>query len=299
MRKYVHTSIFSQLPNELLDEIARCSDLRELKALCLVSKRTGDVATRRLYNTIVLENYRNAIRCFKTLIQRQYAASCVRRLAIDVLAQNLFGNFYRLAAAALKRTTNLIGLDIANLGPLPSLLASTHFPRLMEVKIPYSPSITSFLKTNRQVLKAVVIDGPASANEMLDSSKHFTDIELPELMAFVGPCNVIPHVVPGSQVQYLTVCWEPGCERLKEIMKCVAQSRQEVLGMDNLVLGWNPGLLGVIAECVPRIERLRVRNLCPFTTQDMIEVSTIFPSATPRSLPADLLTPFLLLFSLL
>lgn len=95
---------------------------------------------------------------------------------------------------------------------------------------------------------------------------------MPELMAFVGPCNVIPYVVPGSQVQYLTVCWDPGCERPEEVTRFVAESRKEVVGMDNLVLGWNPTLLGMIGLYIPRMERLRIRNVCSFTTKEMIDV---------------------------
>jgi hypothetical protein len=190
-----------------------------------------------------------------------------------VSTHNLFENFFQLAAAALKQTTNLIGLDISGLCPLLSLLAETHFPRLIEVKIPYGPAVTPFLQTNRQHLKAIVIEGPPTPDSLELSSRHFTNVQLPELIAFIGPCNVIPHVIPGSQVQYLTICWEPGCERrLEEIVRGVAQSRNEVLGMDNLVLGWNPGLLSVIAECVPGMERLRIRNICPLTSREMIEV---------------------------
>lgn len=85
MRKYAHTSIFSQFPTELVDEIARYSAVCELKTLCLVSKQTGDVATRRLYHTIVLEDLKNAVRCFKTLATRQDVAGCVRRIGMYVL----------------------------------------------------------------------------------------------------------------------------------------------------------------------------------------------------------------------
>lgn len=264
--------VFTRLPVELVDEIARYSTPCELQALCLVSKQIGDVATRRLYHTIVLESLKNAIRCFSTLAQRQEVASCVRRMAIGVLPIHIFRNFYQLAAAALKCTTNLVGLDISGLNHLLSLLAKTSFPRLAEAKLPYAPSLTTFLQTNRQLLKAIIIEGSAVTPDLLSSSsRHFTNVQLPELQAFVGSCNIIPHVIPGSQVQYLTICWEPECERLEEIMRCVAQSRRGVLGMDNLVLGWNPALLNVIADFMPRIERLRIRNVCPLSNGEMIE----------------------------
>lgn len=94
---------------------------------------------------------------------------------------------------------------------------------------------------------------------------------MPELLAFVGPCTVVPFVVPKSQVSFLTVCWEPGHDRPEEIVKCIAESRTDVVGMDNLVVGWNPELLGMIATHLPKMERLRIRNAYAFP-KELMEV---------------------------
>lgn len=97
---------------------------------------------------------------------------------------------------------------------------------------------------------------------------------MPELTAFVGPCDVIPYVIPGSQVQYMTVCWDPGLEKddTERIISCVKESRKDVVAMDNLVLGWNPTLLEAIGMYMPKMERLTLRNVCPYTTKEIIDV---------------------------
>ncbi|KAF9446500.1 hypothetical protein P691DRAFT_761585 [Macrolepiota fuliginosa MF-IS2] len=195
---------------------------------------------------------------------------------IDIQPKNLFWGFYKLAAAALKRTTNIIALDIAGLDQLLALLAYTPFPKLIEVKIPYTPLLTTFLNTHRHMLRAVVLQGPPTPSNFERSSVRFQKVEMPELMAFVGPCNVIPFVLPGSRVRYLTVCWDEACQRPEELMRFVTESRSEIMGMDNLVLGWSPTLLGVIGEFVPKVETLRIRNVCSIATKEMIDMYLVF-----------------------
>lgn len=184
----------------------------------------------------------------------------------------LFHGFYRLAAAALRRTRNLRGLDVAGMDPLLELLVDIPFPRLLEVKLPYAPSVTSFLQTHRHTLKAIVVQGIAKATQMIYPKRYWKNVELPELLAFIGPCTVVPFVIPKSQVSDLTVCWDPGYEDPEGILRSVAESRQEVVGMDNLVVGWCPGLLKMIGIHMPKMERLRIRSVCAYMGEEMMEV---------------------------
>lgn len=183
----------------------------------------------------------------------------------------LFQGFYRLAAEAFKRTVNLIGLDIPDMDSLIALLIDIPFPRLVEVKLPYAPSVTRFLQSHRHTLKAIVVQGLARAEQVIYPEIYFKNVEMPELLAFVGPCTVIPFVIPESQVSLLTICWDPGHDNPEEIVKCVAKSRTEVVGMDNLVAGWNPELLGMIGTHLPKIERLRIRNVY-MVSRESVEV---------------------------
>lgn len=84
MRNYPHLAAFSRLPTEVVDEIAKYVAVCELKALCLVSKQTGDVATRRLYHTICLTELKGSVGCLQTLVMRRDVARCVRRLTMYV-----------------------------------------------------------------------------------------------------------------------------------------------------------------------------------------------------------------------
>ncbi len=183
----------------------------------------------------------------------------------------LFGGFYGLVTEALQKTTNLIGLDIADMDPLLAHLVKIPFPHLLEVKLPYSPQVTQFLHHHRNTLKAIVVQGSARAEQMIYPKTFFKNVDMPELLAFVGPCTVVPFVLPKSQVGYLTVCWEPGHERPEEIVKSVAESRKDVVGMDNLVVGWSPGLLSMIGTHLPKMERLRIRCVCP-NGRELMEV---------------------------
>ncbi|EKM84344.1 hypothetical protein AGABI1DRAFT_110881, partial [Agaricus bisporus var. burnettii JB137-S8] len=117
MRNYPHLAAFSRLPTEVVDEIAKYVAVCELKALCLVSKQTGDVATRRLYHTICLTELKGSVGCLQTLAVRKDVARCVRRLTIQSPCRKLLlGNFYKLAVDALRQMVNLTGLDISEMG---------------------------------------------------------------------------------------------------------------------------------------------------------------------------------------
>jgi hypothetical protein len=68
----------------VVDEITQYVAVRELKVLCLVSRKTGDVATRRLYHTILLNGLRGSVECLRTLAVRRDIARCVRKLTMYV-----------------------------------------------------------------------------------------------------------------------------------------------------------------------------------------------------------------------
>jgi hypothetical protein len=74
---------FPQFPIEVVDEIAKYVAVRELKVLCLVSRQTGDVATRWLYHTILLNELMGLVGCLRTLVGRRDVARCVRMYVFD------------------------------------------------------------------------------------------------------------------------------------------------------------------------------------------------------------------------
>lgn len=186
---------------------------------------------------------------------------------------------------------NLTGLDISEMGRhLTSLLVDVPFPRLVELKIPQSSKLMPFLHTHGKNLKVIIIqtgipdsetgDNNNNNNNPSSSSKPsigttFQQIETPELMTYIGPCDIIPYVLPGSQVQFLTVSWDPRLKRseLEKIMQSLKMSKKGITGMDNLVAGWNHShLLEIIAENVPSIEMLGVKIVCPAMNKETIDV---------------------------
>jgi hypothetical protein len=183
---------------------------------------------------------------------------------------------------ALGQMDNLTGLDISVMGRhFTSLLVDVPFPRLVELKIPYTSRLVDFLRTHGRNLKVVIVqnDVPDSgfgspSTRSLSKVSILKRIEMPELMGYIGPCDVIPYIVPGSQVQYLTVSWDSWLRRseMERIMQSVNMSKKRIIGMDNLVVGWSPHLLGSMAENVPSVERLRLRIVCPAMNKEAVDV---------------------------
>jgi hypothetical protein len=97
---------------------------------------------------------------------------------------------------------------------------------------------------------------------------------MPELVRYIGPCDIVPYIVPGSQVRFLIVSWDSSFKRseVERIMQSVEMSKKNVIVMDTLVVGWSPCLLGCLAENVTGIERLSLRIVCPAMNKESIDV---------------------------
>jgi hypothetical protein len=209
----------------------------------------------------------------------------------------LLGNFYKLAVDAFGQMVNLTRLDISDTGRyLMFLLVDVPFPRLVEVKVPCTAGLVEFLRAHGGNLKTVIVQtgipgsGSGDYNGLAGSAAGSTTdlssslskpsswtlerIEMPELIRYIGPCDIIPCIVPGSQVRFLTVSWDSSFKRLEveRIMQSVKMSKKNVVVMDNLVVGWSMCLLGSIAENVPGIEKLRLRIVCPVMNKESMDV---------------------------
>ncbi|KAF8641064.1 hypothetical protein AX17_000708 [Amanita inopinata Kibby_2008] len=253
----------SAFPTELLNEIAEYSSKAELLALCRASRRFNPVAGRLLYRVVSLSDPVQAIKCCSTILSRPLAALAVRRFSINCAVQDLFRNFFGLVADALRRTIYLEAMDISSCQPLLVLLRSTPFPHLAQCSVPYSTQLTPFL-SGRSSIRDLIVQPPTRLDLLQVVTDVFPHIPLPNLNTFVGPSKVAQYVMPSSNVYHLTVFWDYD-KPPSEVVPKFALSNRSIIVLDNIVVGWDPLLFTSIANALPKIVMLRIRNASPLT----------------------------------
>ncbi|KAJ7593777.1 hypothetical protein C8J56DRAFT_1160552 [Mycena floridula] len=178
------SSILNVLPNELTTEIISLCDSRSQAALCRVSKHFQQLAHRRLYQIVSLDDSANVISFDAALSANSEYGSWVRNL-------HIMGSRSR---AGEDRMTRILK-SMTKVRRLSMWWANTldwkelSLPELRILKLsgfPHTDIITAFLNRHPKISHLAVCYPPVPQSRMLR-------VDLPNLTAFQGAVKVLGH----------------------------------------------------------------------------------------------------------
>ncbi|KAJ7202046.1 hypothetical protein GGX14DRAFT_463593 [Mycena pura] len=266
----------TDLPNELIHEVAACTELGDLLTLCRTSRFIHAHCLPRIYRSITLKDVAQVSKWCQTILLRTTAAQSVHNLIISCSPSDPSTNFYTMMHSAIRRLENLQSLTVSKSRTIFHTFSDLHFPRLSNVIAPSSYDIFPFLTRHPMLCRVLVMpsaddngtwwENPGITFPLTPSERQ---IQMPDLQVFAGPLTVARAVVPGSLVSILIIYWEK--ERttsFSDDVAMLAQSNSDILDLQNLIFGWirNQSLLRAIADHIPRVKRLRLRNLLDLHT---------------------------------
>ena len=274
------------LPNETLLAILSYVELRSLVHVTCVSRRFKALAEYLLYSVVVVGDVMDDVQhvphrtlgwC-EAMLQRPHLADSVRRVEIRWSATARTPRTGLLLVCeqlslAIRMLTSLEHLELflgpANLASLPRenihaveravflcCLPALRFCSLgaeyTKGVQPYTGHLTSFLTQTPQL-------------RHLRLSDHHSCLRLPPpplclplLQSFHGSAAAAASVLPGRPVCYL---WLTGQDSdvSRENLLCMTNTTTPIRSLDLSAISARPLLLRSVSECIPTLERLRIR----------------------------------------
>ncbi|KAF7377925.1 MFS general substrate transporter [Mycena sanguinolenta] len=290
-------AMLSELSTELIRTISGHLDQRDQLVLSRTSRRMHAICVEWIYRILSFgrTSPRPAVqllqRC-KTILARQETAISVWELKIYCLPSYTSQSFHSILRSATARMKNLRVINILSLR-LFRTVSGVVFSQLTDCTIPLSPDCYSFLPRNPTIEYIFIIPDPH--NSLLNNFYGIQPIHMPQLRYFQGPEVAVRAVVPGTPVSVLTIWWgrEPAME-LSCGLAAAAFFKADPCELTNMIVSWDPELLGAIAQRAPRIQFLNIRMILPSSTSDKEVtltkgsspgVATAIPGPIPSALP--------------
>ncbi|KAG2145791.1 hypothetical protein DEU56DRAFT_181933 [Suillus clintonianus] len=264
----------TDLPDELLDEIACLLPKGTLFSLCTVSNRFRPRAARWLYRCLALAGNGETIKICKVLISNKLAAISVRKVllwpGIAFSRPSLTGGpfylylsaFYNLLSRALSRATNVesIRLMFPYCGASLSLDACT-FPNLRSFATTMEPrTLASFVKRHPQLQELHI--SPSDLRSIPLS--EFSGICLSSLNSVCLPEPLLFIISPEAPIQsVLSPEIEDDNEEIPNYIRHLSRYRTTLSDLHLCRPHWNGEILMRVATSLPKIRAFTFTRMIP------------------------------------
>ncbi|KAG1760697.1 hypothetical protein EDD22DRAFT_899768 [Suillus occidentalis] len=255
----------TDLPDELLDEIAQLLPKGTLFSLCTVSNRFQPRATRWLYRSLALAGNGETIKICKVLVSNKLAAISVRKvllwpgLAFSRLSLTggpfylYLSAFYKLLSRALSCATNVenIRLMFPYCGASLSLDACV-FPNLQSFATTMEPhTLASFVRRHPQLQELHI--SPSDLRSIPLS--EFSGISLSSLNSVCLPESLLFMISPDAPLQsVLSPEIEDDNEDIPNFIRHLSQYYTTLSELHLCRPHWNAEVLMHVATLLPNIK---------------------------------------------
>ncbi|KAJ7615828.1 hypothetical protein FB45DRAFT_1008101 [Roridomyces roridus] len=249
---------FDTLPVELIDNIAQSLQGDDLVMLARTQRVIHGICTPWIYRRVILLDCVCAVLCLRTLASNVQCAHSVRALAIRFDPDLMLDAFRRLIRAALRNLQSLVTLDLRLYPEIFSLVSDIHFPRLDLCSLPFCSDIIAFLNLHPDITGL-------SFDPVLHSSvlglASLPPIPLASLQMFSGPELVGMSTIPQSPVTRIGIFWNAG--GFRQFFDAISPRTAEIVEFQNILAIWELALPPLIAENLPNLTSLSLRNVSP------------------------------------
>ncbi|KAG2069294.1 hypothetical protein BDR04DRAFT_1101805 [Suillus decipiens] len=264
----------TDLPDELLDEIAHLLPKGTLFSLCTVSNRFQPHATRWLYRYLALAGNGATIKICKVLISNKLAATSVRKVllwpGLAFSRTSLTGGpfylylsaFYKLLSRALACVVNVenIRLMFPYCGGSLSLDACT-FPNLHSFATTMEPhTLASFIRRHPQLQELHI--SPSDLRSIPLS--EFSGISLSSLNSICLPQSLMSIISPDAPIQsVLSPEIEDDNEEIPIFIKQLSRYCTTLTELHLCRPHWNAEVLMHVATLLPKIKSFTFTRMTP------------------------------------
>ncbi|KAG0702445.1 hypothetical protein DFH29DRAFT_999394 [Suillus ampliporus] len=269
----------TDLPDELLDEIAFFLPKGTLFSLCTVSHRFQPRAMRWLYRCLALAGNGETIKICKVLVSNHLAATSVRKVllwpGLAFSRQHITGGpfylylsaFYKLLSRALSCTTNVesIRLMFPYCGASLALDACT-FPNLRSFATTMEPyTLASFVRRHPQLQELHI--SPSDARSIPLS--EFSGIYLSLLKSVCLPEPLLFMVSPEAPLQsLLSAEIEDDNEEIPNYIRHISRHCTTLTELHLCRPHWNADALMHVATLLPNITNFTFTRMAPGLQHD-------------------------------
>lgn len=264
----------TDLPDELLDEIAHLLPKGTLYSLCTVSNRFQPRATRWLYRCLALAGNGETIKICKVLVSNKLAAISVRKvllwpgLAFSRLSLTggpfylYLSAFYKLLSRALACAINVenIRLMFPYCGASLSLDACA-FPNLHSFATTMEPhTLASFVRRHSQLQELHISPSDLSSIPL----SEFSGISLSSLNSVCLPQSLLFIISPDAPLQsVLSPEIEDDNEEIPDFIRHLSRYCTTLTELHLCRPHWNAEVLMHIATLLPKIKSFAFTRMIP------------------------------------
>ncbi|KAJ6551822.1 hypothetical protein B0H19DRAFT_1264453 [Mycena capillaripes] len=278
--------MLSEFPTELIHEISRRLEIKDLLILCRTSRQIHAICLEWIYRAISLKSPVQVLKWCETIRSRKEAADAVRELEILLYSKypNVLKSFCTTFESAIIRMKNLQAMKVTA-RPLFQILSRMSFPRLLHCILPASLDIFPFLCKNPSITYISIVPTEEGSLEAFDASP-LQSIYMPNMQRFDGPDIAACSVLPDSLVSYVGIIWSRKLDvDFSRALAAAGSAKTGIVQLKNMLFSWNPALPAAIAKHTPQIRFLEIRNIATFAATPEKEIFLSALDDTLRCLP--------------
>ncbi|KAF7324962.1 F-box domain-containing protein [Mycena kentingensis (nom. inval.)] len=208
-----------------------------------------------------------------------------------VPSRDLLSAFANLLQAIAHTLPRLRALSIIDSPEIFEIVSSSHFPFLTTLAVTGYDGIFPFIRRHARLLRSleILLSFPLDLTEAILYAGYYIapplqPIVLPELSSLVTSVLLAPFLVPGSRLSMAALCW-PDEIRIQRTHSAAAgalsKRKQDELVLRNNIYSWDHGIVPALAEHIPSLTQLSLRNLAKVLLHGTLIHSVTFADIHP------------------